>query len=88
MFRKEGFWGEIPQITSVAFPKRGKFQVGFKDGRIVIMPTSAFPCLRKVRTNERKDWYLIGNGITWDSCPEVIHVEQILGDYHKNSHEV
>ena len=32
-------------------------------------------------------WYLIGGGVTWDSCPEVIHIEQLLGDYQKFNHE-
>lgn len=32
-------------------------------------------------------WYLMGGGVTWDSCPEVIHVEQILGNYQNYAHE-
>ena len=30
---------------------------------------------------------LLGGGVTWDSCPEVIHIEQLLGDYQKFNHE-
>ena len=58
------------------------------DGRQVVMPTSAFPSLKRVPVRERKNWYLMGGGVTWDSCPEVIHVEQILGDYQKYAHEI
>lgn len=27
-------------------------------------------------------------GVTWDFCPEVMHVEQILGDDQKYGHDV
>ena len=87
MFNKEGYWDVKPQIKSVCFPKRGKFQVNLQDGRVIVMPISAFPSLKKVPTKERGNWYLMGGGVSWDSCPEVIHVEQILGDYQKYGHE-
>ena len=83
----EGYWNVVPKIKAVSFPKRGKFQVDLQDGRSIIMATSAFPCLKKVPTAERSQWYLMGGGVTWDSCPEVIHIEQILGDYSKYAHE-
>lgn len=86
MFQKEGYWGVTPEIKSVSFPKRGKFQVDLQDGRSIMMPVSAFPCLKHVPTKERQNWYLIGQGVTWDACPEVIHIEQILGDYQKFAH--
>ena len=57
------------------------------DGRVIIMPTSAFPCLKKVPVKERGEWYLMGGGVTWDSCTEVIHIEQILGNYSNYAHE-
>lgn len=88
MFNKEGYWDVKPQIKSVGFPKRGKFQVDLQDGRVIVMPISAFPSLKKVPLKERKNWYLMGGGVSWDSCPEVIHIEQILGDYQKYEHEV
>ena len=77
-----------PRIKSVSFPRRGKFQVELQDGRIIIMPISAFPSIKKVPSKERANWYLMGGGVSWDSCPEVIHVEQILGDYQKYGHEL
>lgn len=51
------------------------------------MPISAFASMRKVPVKERKDWYLIGGGVTWNSCPEVIHIEQILGNFTNYAHE-
>ena len=87
MFNKEGYWDVEPRIKSVSFPRRGKFQVELQDGRVIIMPISAFPSIKKVPSKERANWYLMGGGVSWDSCPEVIHVEQILGDYQKSGHE-
>ena len=87
MFSKEGYWDVKPRIKSVCFPKRGKFQVDLQDGRVIVMPISAFPSLKKVPMKERGNWYLMGGGVSWDSCPEVIHIEQILGDYQKYGHE-
>ena len=87
MFKKEGFWDVVPQIKSVSFPLRGKWQVDLVDSRSIIMPISAFPSLKRISSKERKNWYLIGGGVTWDACSEVIHVEQLLGDYQKYSHE-
>ena len=83
----EGYWGIVPQIKSVAFPIRGKFQVNLVDGRSIIMPISAFPSLKRVPVKERGSWYLMGGGVSWDSCHDVIHIEQILGNYHNYMHE-
>ena len=52
------------------------------------MPISAFPSLKKVPTKERDNWYLMGGGVTWDSRPVVIHIEQILGNYQNYAHEL
>lgn len=57
---QEGYWGVTPRIKSVAFPARGKFQVNLEDGRVIIMPVSAFPSLKKVPVKERNSWYLMG----------------------------
>lgn len=85
----EGYWNIVPEVKNVSFPYKGKrMRVDFKDGRVVIMPISAFPSVQAVPEEERGDWYIYGNGFTWDSCPDVIHVEQILGDYNKYGHEM
>ena len=87
MYKKEGYWDVTPKIKRLSFPKRGKFQVDLQDGRSVTMPISAFPSLKKLPVKERENWYLMGGGVTWDSCPEVIHIEQILGNYKNYAHE-
>jgi hypothetical protein len=87
MAQIEGYWDVQPAIKKVTFPARGKLQVALEDGRQIIMPISAFPSIKKVPVRNRKKWYLMGGGFTWDECPEVIHVEQILGNYANYAHE-
>jgi hypothetical protein len=87
MYKVEGFWNIVPKIKKVSFPLRGKMQVNLEDGRCLQVPVSAFPSLKKVPTTERNNWYLTGGGITWDACPEVIHIEQLLGNYANYAHE-
>ena len=83
----EGFWDVTPQIKNVTFPVRGKMQVSFEDGRVVVMPLSAFPSVKRVPVKERKNWYRMGSGFTWDTCSDVIHPEQILGNYQLYNHD-
>ena len=87
MYKKEGYWNVRPKIKRLSFPKRGKFQVDLQDGRSVTMPISAFPSLKRMPAKERENWYLMGGGVTWDACSEVIHIEQILGNYQNYAHE-
>lgn len=64
MFKSEGYWNVTPKIKQVSFPRRGKFQVDLQDGKSIVMPVSSFPSLKKAPTKERKNWYLMGGGIT------------------------
>ncbi len=83
----DGYWNITPKIKKVFFPVRGKMAVQLEDGRVVIVPLSSFPSVKKVPVKDRSKWYLIGGGVTWDTCPEVIHIEQILGNYANYKHE-
>lgn len=83
----EGYWDVIPKIKKVSFPIRGKMAVDLVDGRSIITPISSFPSIKKVPVKERPKWYIVGGGITWDSCPEVIHIEQLLGNFANYKHE-
>jgi hypothetical protein len=83
----EGYWDIDPKIKKVSFNIRGRMQVDFEDGRRLIVPVSAFPCLKHVPVNERNKWFLTAGGVSWDDCPEVIHVEQLLGNYTRYRHE-
>lgn len=83
----EGFVNVSSRIKAVSFPIRGKVQVSLIDGRIIIMPVSAFPSIKKLSLRQRKKWYLFGNGFSFDDCDEVYHIEQILGIYDNYRHE-
>ncbi len=86
-YKVEGYWDVIPRIKSVSFPQRGKMKIDLMDGRSVIVSISMFPSIKKLSGKERKNWYLIGNGFSFDNCDEVIHIEQILGNFENYSHE-
>ncbi len=83
----DGYWNVVPKIKKVSFPIRGKMSVLLEDGRQIIAPLSSFPSIKKVPVSERPKWYLVGGGVTWDTCPEVIHIEQILGNFDNYKHE-
>ncbi len=72
------------EVLDIAIKYREKLLQQWK----LLMPVSAFPSLKKVPVKERNNWYLMGGGVTWDSCPEVIHIEQILGNYQNYAHEL
>ena len=83
----EGFWDIVPKIKGIDFKTRGKINVHFEDGRIVIVPISKFPGIKKLTSQQRQKWYLFGNGFSFDDCNEVYHTEQILGNYQIYQHE-
>jgi hypothetical protein len=86
MYKIEGYWDVVPKIKKVTFPIRGKMSVALEDGRIITVPISAFPSIKKVPVKDRSKYYLTAGGFTWDSCPEVIHIEQILGNFSNYKH--
>ena len=57
MYKVEGYWDVTPKIKKVSFPIRGKMSVSLEDGRIIVVPISAFPSIKKVPINERKQYY-------------------------------
>ena len=87
MKKAEGFWGSIPRIKNISFPVRGRMQVDLNDGRVIVVPLSAFPSIQKLPRQEREKWFLIGGGISFDKSNEVIHIEQILGNFDNYRHE-
>jgi len=83
----EGLIGIRPELKRLSFD-RGKINLHFKDGRIVIVPLSFFPSIKKLSTNQRLHWQIIDNeGFTFIDSDEVYHIEQVLGkedDYSFN----
>jgi len=84
----EGFWNVTPKIKSVSFRIKGKMVVTLIDGRTIIIPVSAFPSIKKLSLQQRKKWYLFGNGFSFDNCDQVFHIEQILGNFDNYRHEL
>jgi len=83
----EGYWDSTPKIKNISFPYRGRMQDDLMDGRIIVVPLSVFPSIQKLPTQEREKWFLIGGGISFEKSNEVIHIEQILGNYTNYRHE-
>ncbi|MBO7082756.1 MAG: DUF2442 domain-containing protein [Bacteroidales bacterium] len=83
----EGYWDVIPRIKDVSFPIRGKMQIDLQDGRIIIVSVSRFPSVKRLSMEQRKKWYILGNGFSFEDSDEVIHIEQILGNFANYAHE-
>ncbi len=84
----EGFINVKPVIIKIEFQHKGKMEIYLKDGRIIISPLSRFPSIKKLSRDQRKKWSTLGRvGFSFDDCPEVFHIEQVLGsekdyEYH------
>ncbi len=83
----EGYWDVIPRIKSVSSPVRGKMQVALQDGRIILVSVSKFSSVKRLCMEQRKKWYILGNGFSFEDSDEVIHIEQILGNFASYAHE-
>ena len=81
----EGFWDLKPKIKKIDFVDN-KILVYMTDGRVIISPLIKFPSIKKLTPEQRKKWYLFGNGFSFDDCNEVFHIEQILGNYDEYKH--
>ena len=87
MYTIEGYWDVVPRIKSVSFPMRGKMQIALQDGRIIVVSISKFPSVKRLSMAQRKKWYILGNGFSFEDSDEVIHIEQILGNFASYAHE-
>jgi hypothetical protein len=75
----EGFWNIKPKITKIDI-NNTNIIVYMQDGRIITAPLLNFPSIKRLTPEQRKHWYLFGNGFSFDDCNEVFHIEQILGN--------
>ena len=82
----EGYWNVIPHIKKISFAG-SKIQIELQDGRTVVASINQFPSIKKLKTEQRKKWFLFGNGFSFEDCNEVYHIEQILGNYNNYRHE-
>ena len=80
----EGFFRIKPTIKKLKFEQRGKMSIYLHDGRIVIVPVSSFPSIKKLKESERKHYQIIDKELfTFDKSDEIFHIEQILGKENK-----
>ncbi len=87
MKSKEGISKQKPLIKTIRFDQKGKMSVYLEDGRLVIVPLTFFPSIKKLSTSDRNDWH-ISNGqiIIFKNCDDVFHLEQILGTENQYSY--
>lgn len=83
----EGYWNIAPKVKDISFPTSERLQVELVDGRIISMPLDRFPSIQKLTPDQRRHWYTYGNGFSFDDSDEVIHIEQILGNFDMYRHE-
>jgi len=78
----EGVNNIDPVIKKISFNQNGKMDVYLDDGRIIIVPLSLFPSIKKLNFTERKKWQILDDsGFTFENGDEVYHIEQVLGRY-------
>ncbi len=83
----EGYWNVVPIVQSISFPTTDQLQVELEDGRVISMSLARFPSIQQLTTEQREHWYKYGNGFSFDDSGEVIHIEQILGNFNLYKHE-
>ena len=80
----EGFTNTRARIKKLSFDQPGKMSLYLADGRIIIVPVSRFPGIKKLSLAQRQKWQILqggdeGDGFTFRDSDEVYHLEQILG---------
>ena len=69
-----------PRIKNLKFEHKGKIDIYLEDGRIIIVPLSYFPAIKKLSTYQRKKWQILDHiGFTFDDTDELFHLYEIIG---------
>jgi len=77
---KEGMIGQSPVIDKIRFEYRGKMSIYLDDGRVIIIPLTLFPSIRKLNDLQRKKYHISdGQIILFRDSDEVFHIEQFIG---------
>lgn len=86
----EAFINIHPKIKKIDWTENTHFSIFLEDGRIISVPTKKLPSTKFVKGEDRKKCQIVsGTMFTWQSCPEVYHIEQVLGkesDYKYQKH--
>jgi len=77
---KHGFIYTTPIIQSVNFKERGRMNVVLKDGRVLSVPLSAFPPIKKLSVAQRKKFSIVNDAaVLFHEADEVYHLQDFLG---------
>ena len=69
-----------PKIKTLKFENKGKIDIHLEDGRIIIVPLSCFPSIKKLSANQRKKWQVLDHiGFTFDDTDDLFHLYEIIG---------
>ncbi|MFH1319380.1 MAG: DUF2442 domain-containing protein [Bacteroidota bacterium] len=70
----------MERIKNLKFEKKGKITIYLNDGRVIIVPLSFFPPIKKLSPTQRKKWQILdGVGFTFEDTDELFHLSQVLG---------
>lgn len=83
----EGYWNVVPRLQKVSFPAEDQMEIELEDGRRISTPLDRFPSIARLTSEQRRHWYRFGNGFSFDDSDEVIHIEQVLGNFDTYRHE-
>jgi len=84
----EGFFKIKPIIKKLGFEQRGRMSIYLQDGRIITVPVSSFPSIKKLKEYDRKQYQIIDDELfTFDKTNEIFHIEQILGKENVYSYQ-
>ncbi|MBI4930247.1 MAG: hypothetical protein HY841_05755 [Bacteroidetes bacterium] len=74
-----GYADTLPKIKALHF-KNADMQLLLADGRIIIVPLSKFPAIKKLSSSQRKKYHIMaGVGFDFDGSDEVYHISEFLG---------
>jgi len=66
-------------IKNIKFEHKGKISVCLSDGRIIIVPLSYFPTIKKLSSIQRKKWQILdGVGFTFEDTDELFHLSRVF----------
>jgi hypothetical protein len=74
-----GYADTFPKIKALHF-KGTDMHLLLADGRVIIVPLSKFPAIKKLSPSQRKKYHIMaGVGFDFDGSDEVYHISEFLG---------
>ena len=74
-----GYSDTLPKIKELGFTELS-IQLFLSDGRIIVVPLTKFPSIKKLTPAQRKKYHIMaGVGFDFDASDEVYHISEFLG---------